>query len=185
MKSNTICTKILFLFVHIFLKKVLTCGFVYAIMNTEVKENTKTNKLTEVTKMASITREQINKLNSKCENGFSFDIQYFCFHNEKTFQKYIPTSENKFLRVSVMFYEKWNRFNKQTENTPTIHFAEYTKGNTEGVLVSHGLGYFVNAGEAVNRKNTKILQELTKNLNDEYCLKLFEEQKTTKINQLA
>ena len=45
MKSNTICTKILFLFVHIFLKKVLTCGFVYAIMNTEVKENTKNKQI--------------------------------------------------------------------------------------------------------------------------------------------
>ena len=127
--------------------------------------------------MATITKDQINKLNAKCENGFHFDLQFFCFHKEKTFEKYIPVGENQFLRAHIMYCEKWDHENRKKLNIPTIHLAMYNKGRIDGVLVSYGVGYFIDISEPVERKNTNLLLEFTKRFDDEKVMKMYEDSK--------
>ena len=43
--------------------------------------------------MSRLTREQVQKINNSCKNGWGLDIQYFIFHNEKTLKKIIEFLE--------------------------------------------------------------------------------------------
>lgn len=133
--------------------------------------------------MANITREQINKLNSKCSNGFRFDLNYFLFHNEKVFEKRIKIGENKILVAKLMFYDRWDTEQRKQLNIPTIHLAEYLdKGS---VMSSSGLGYFITIAPSVERKNTNMLASFTKDYDDAAILKMYEDSKSTKKNQLS
>ena len=56
--------------------------------------------------MAKITREQIQKINSKCKNGWELDIQFFIFHNEKTLKKIIELDEEHYLEFKIDYNYK-------------------------------------------------------------------------------
>lgn len=56
--------------------------------------------------MAKITREQIQKINSKCKNSWELDIQYFIFHNEKTLKKIIKLDEEHYLEFKIDYNYK-------------------------------------------------------------------------------
>ena len=131
--------------------------------------------------MAKITRERIEKINKNCKNGFRLDVMFSLTHNEKQLVKRIKTSENQFLEIDVYFTERYRNFERTI--LPVIHFAEWTNLQN-GMASSSGLGYFVE-GEPVQRRNMKLLQEMTANLDDQTCLDMFKHEKKTKVNMMA
>lgn len=116
--------------------------------------------------MASITMEQVKKMNDKMHNSFVFDEYGFVYGQGKGCVKDIKTSENKFLKCQLYFAT-----NRQAENIPTLSIREFTRTGT-GMASSSGLGYTKAVGEPVARKNFKLLQELTKQFDDETLIKL-------------
>ena len=79
--------------------------------------------------MAKITREQIQKINSKCKNSWELDIQYFIFHNEKTLKKIIELDNlnNKVIKLKQNIENsKWqaDRFMKEIKGVPRLEKSE-------------------------------------------------------------
>lgn len=142
--------------------------------------------------MPTLTRDQVKSWNTANKNGFSFDVQYYLFHSEKTVQKKIDIGNKHFLVVKLTYRGDFKRVENdcgQGYNVPTfrhipcVHFADYLD---EGeVMVSHGLGYWHNLGEAVDKKSYSALQKLTADWTDEKCLETYAELTRTKVNQYA
>jgi len=131
--------------------------------------------------MAQLTREQAIKWNDGNVNGFQFDPQYYVFHGEKTSLKKISIGDNKYLYIHLMYRETYQNYIASCQ--PVAHFAVYY--NQGSVMVSHGLGYWHNMGDATAKKNYNALKSLSALLNDENCLEIFETLQKTKVNQLA
>ena len=51
----------------------------------------------EGVKMSVITKQEINTINGKCNNGWYLDVQYYMFHNERTLIKQIPIDDEYYL----------------------------------------------------------------------------------------
>ena len=134
--------------------------------------------------MAKITREQINKINSGCKNGFGLDMWLFMTHNEKSLSKMVKIADNQYIKARIMFYDKWNRETKKTDNIPTIHLSRWTV-DANGTGTSYGLGYWVHLQEALPRKNMKVLQEITNQFDDSAVLELYNKESNTKVNLMA
>lgn len=134
--------------------------------------------------MAKITREQVEKINSGCNNGFGLDLRHFLFHNEKTLSKKIRIADNQYIEARILFYDKWNRETRKTDNIPTIHLSRWTV-DTNGTGTSYGLGYWVRLQEALPRKNMKVLQEITNQFDDSAVLELYNKESNTKVNLMA
>lgn len=142
--------------------------------------------------MAKLTREQVNKWNEGNQNGFQFDISYYLYHSEKTISKHIEIDETHVLQCQIMFHDEMTQVTnaygcKYPVHTgkviPVIHFAYSVKSG--GMLVSHGLGYWHNLGEAINKKNYKVLQGFTEAWTDERCKQQFDDLALTKVNLFA
>lgn len=115
--------------------------------------------------MANITREQLNKINSGAKNGYTMDLQYFLFHNEKTLEKYIDITGDDihFLNITV-------DYTKYREGvTPTIRIAYNIKDRD---FFTHSSGNFrktfVLGDLTESRKNIKTLQQITEYLTPEF-----------------
>lgn len=128
--------------------------------------------------MASITREQINKMNQKLKNGFSFDIQYFVYHKEKVATKDLKIDDNSFIRFRLMFVNEYKTVvnscgAKHRQSTglyvPCVHISKYVN-NT-----SHGLGQWVDLGTAQKRQTFSTLQKLSEICTEEKLTSLIDE----------
>ena len=142
--------------------------------------------------MAKLTREQVARWNEGNKNDFQFDITYFLYHSEKTLSKHIEIDETHVLQCQIMFRSEYKTNKNEygcTWNTetgrqiPTIHFAYSFKSGD--MLVSHGLGYWHNLGEAIDKKNYKALQGFTAAWTDERCKQQFDDLALTQVNQFA
>ena len=142
--------------------------------------------------MAKLTIEQVGKWNEGNKNDFQFDITYYLYHSEKTLSKHIEIDDTHILQCQIMFQSEYKTNKNEygcTWNTetgrqiPTIHFAYSVKSG--GMLVSHGLGYLHNLGEAIDKKNYKALQGFTEAWTDSICIATYEELARTKVNQYA
>lgn len=142
--------------------------------------------------MPTLTRDQVKAWNKDSKNGFSFAVQYFLFHNEKTLEKKIDIGNGHFLVCHLMYRGEFKRevnayrqgFNVPTfRHIPCIHFADYY--NSGSVMVSHGLGYWHNLGEAVDKKSYSALQKLSADWTDEKCLGTYTAMTLTKVNEYA
>lgn len=96
--------------------------------------------------MAKITREQYNKWNAQAQNGFHFDLQWFCIWNEKTLVKNIKQPDNTIIQFKLWYipeYEtkvnewgcKWNV--KTGRQIPAMRIERLVPGHTEGVYIVH------------------------------------------------
>lgn len=114
--------------------------------------------------MAKITREQIQKINSKCKNGWELDIQYFIFHNEKTLKKIIELDEEHYLEFKI-------DYNYQNQIVLFINKFYHKLG--EDYATSNGLGKKKMLEETPeSRKNINKLIEYTEKLTDEILMKI-------------
>lgn len=128
--------------------------------------------------MANLTGEQIKKLNVNLKNGFKFDCFAFWTHNEKNCRKQIDLGEKRVLAVSLFW--------RNTRDFKVVPCLNLNIAEDRGaVMVSHGLGFFYNMGDTVDRKNYKVLEALTATLDDARCLAIYEELKATQVNQMA
>lgn len=142
--------------------------------------------------MAQLTRDQVKAWNTANKNGFEFDITYFLYHSEKTISKNIETDPDHVITVHLMYRSqmetKTNSYGcKWTQETgkliPVAHFAKALR--QRDCLVSHGLGYWHDMGDPVDKKSYAALQKLTEQLDDETCLSIFGTLAKTKVNQYA
>lgn len=134
--------------------------------------------------MATLTREQIIKLNNGCYNGFYLDVYGTISNNGvKQFAKEIKLDNGKILKAQIIFHNRWDHVAKKNINRPIIWLNEYApKGS---VMVSHGLGYREYLDSTIYpRRNTKVLQEATKEWTDEKIVALYNEKKQTQVNLL-
>lgn len=112
--------------------------------------------------MASLTREQLQKINESCSNEWRLDIQYFMFHNEKQLTKNIELENNYFLSFKLYF---------DRNNQITLHISKNLR--QEGYSTSEGLGKFKRLDSTMfARKNLKELYKYTEILNDEKLLEI-------------
>lgn len=57
--------------------------------------------------MAKLTRDQLEKFNGKCKNGFSLDLFFFCTWGEKRCKKIVKIGDDSIIYdVIVEFYDK-------------------------------------------------------------------------------
>ena len=114
--------------------------------------------------MAKITREQIKKINSKCQNGWELDIQYFIFHNEKTLKKIIELDAEHYLEFKI-------DYNYQNQIVLFINKFYHKLG--EDYATSNGLGKKKILEETpASRKSINKLIEYTETLTDEQLMQI-------------
>lgn len=114
--------------------------------------------------MAKITREQIQKINSKCKNSWELDIQYFIFHNEKTLKKIIELDEEHYLEFKIDYNYK---------NQIVLFINKFYHKLGEDYATSNGLGKKKMLEETPeSRKNINKLIEYTETLTDEQLMQI-------------
>lgn len=110
-----------------------------------------------------ITREQVNKYNAQCKNGFEFDVYNFSCTGEKQFKKFIELGNNNIVQATIEYYN----------NIPTLHVhAGYSNGNS---AIFSGLGQWFKLGEYQKIKRVNVLISLTEKITDEFILSKVDE----------
>ena len=109
--------------------------------------------------MANIKREQIQKINQKCSNNWSLDVQYYLFHSEKTLIKHIQLDEEHYIEFRLLY--NW-------KNQITLSFNKFHHKEGDYFATSNGLGKsrILDTTE-FSRKNINNLITLTETLTDE------------------
>ena len=122
--------------------------------------------------MAKITVEQVKKINSKCDNGFKLDIQYFLNTNEKILYKDVNINENLKIEVNIKYYPEYENslgYNRPTGNLiPSLSFRKWISEHNGSMWSSTDWGKSkIISDERPTRKNISLLQKLTKEVTDE------------------
>lgn len=124
--------------------------------------------------MAKITKDQVNKINAKCKNGFTLSLYTAIIHGEKCLEKDIRIDDSGILyRVSLRFKEKYDEF-RAIGVYPVLEIEKYVPCKTEDVYQVLGVRS-EKLGEIVNRRSMKVLQDLTADYPDEKLVSLIRE----------
>ncbi len=124
-----------------------------------------------------ITREQLQKLEEGCGNGFKLDIQKYLIWKEKQLIKYIDIEENKVLKAEIDYQKD------KSGQVPTLLLSVWKKEKS-GCLSCDCKTQYINLGEPQKRKNFKLLKEYSNKITDDYILKVHDKEKTSKLNIL-
>ena len=109
--------------------------------------------------MGKITREQIQKINSKCNNNWKLDTEYYLFHSEKTLIKHIYLDDKNYIQFKLNYNYK---------NQITLYFNKFHHKEGDYFAISNGLGKSrILDNTEFSRKNINNLIELTKKLTDD------------------
>lgn len=126
--------------------------------------------------MGKITKQEILKINNKCFNDWSLDVEFFIYYNEKTLIKQIQIDEENYLEFTL----RYNR-NKKI----SLHISKFYHKKNENYASTSGLGKSKILDETpAKTRNVNKLIELTKTLNDEELLKINENTQVIKSNGL-
>ena len=122
--------------------------------------------------MAKITIEQVKKINSKCDNKFCLDVQYFLIHSEKTLYKDIDINNNLKIEVKINYFPEYENslgYNRETGKLiPTLNFRKWVREYEGSLWTSTDWGKRkIISDERPTRKNISLLQKLTKEVTDE------------------
>ena len=109
--------------------------------------------------MAKITRDQVNKINKECKNGFGLDLERLVIWGEKQLAKEIRLENGNILRVILYFKDIIERYEKKGVQ-PVYSFSMLEKTSVESMYRVHTLKSDY-VGELIPRRNMKQLQELT------------------------
>lgn len=122
--------------------------------------------------MAKITKEQIQKINEKCSNGWRLDVEYYLYHSEKTLIKQIKIGYEHYLEF---------RLNYNYKNQISLHISKFYHKQGDYFASSEGLGKskILNETQAT-RKNINNLIEFTNSLTDDECMRINAETPVTK-----
>lgn len=122
--------------------------------------------------MGKITREQILKINSKCNNAWRLDIEYYLYHNEKTLVKRIEIDDEHYLEFALRYNYK---------NQISLHISKFYHEKGKYYATSNGLGKSKILDDTkAKRKNINNLIEYTKQLNDSELLEINRNTSVTK-----
>lgn len=114
--------------------------------------------------MAKLTKEQIQKINNSCKNGWGLDIQYFMLHNEKTLIKHITINDENYLQFKIDF---------DYENKIILRISKFHHKIDDYFATSNGLGKKKILEETpASRKSINKLIELTEKLTDDELMKI-------------
>ena len=126
--------------------------------------------------MGKITKQEILKINNKCFNNWSLDVEYFIYYNEKTLIKQIQIDEENYLEFALRY-----NYNKKI----SLHISKFYHKKNENYASTSGLGKSKVLDETPEKtKNVNKLIELTKILNDEELLKINENTQVIKSSGL-
>ena len=126
--------------------------------------------------MGKITKQEILKINNKCFNNWSLDVEYFIYYNEKTLIKQIQIDEENYLEFALRY-----NYNKKI----SLHISKFYHKKNENYASTSGLGKSKVLDETpAKTKNVNKLIELTKILNDEELLKINENTQVIKSGGL-
>lgn len=122
--------------------------------------------------MANITREQVEKINKRLHNNWTFDLWYFMMYSgEKTVCKKIALDDTHFIKASLYFNETYRNF-KRDGLEITLHMARFADtGN--GMASSSGLGLFRRIPYEKVRRSFADLEKLTEVINDAYIMNIY------------
>lgn len=123
--------------------------------------------------MANLTREQVRKINSKCQNGFKLDVQTAVVWGKKELIKEIRLDDSGTIyRLRIRYVMKYEHFSP-VGVYPVLDIDK---------LVPTGTGVYKilereqkELGELVKRRSVKVLQDLTANYPDEKAVSLIRE----------
>lgn len=120
--------------------------------------------------MATITKDQVNKLNSKLVNGWKFNLKSFLLHQgEKSIVKTIDIDERKFIRASLYFDESYRTFEKKIEIN--LNISLWTRAGD--MATSEGLGLFRTIPYNKPRKSYSDLEKLSAVIDDTYIMDIY------------
>ena len=126
--------------------------------------------------MGKITKQEILKINNKCFNNWSLDVEYFIYYNEKTLIKQIQIDEENYLEFALRY-----NYNKKI----SLHISKYYHKKNGNYASTSGLGKIKVLDETpAKTRNVNKLIELTKILNDEELLKINENTQVIKSGGL-
>ena len=126
--------------------------------------------------MGKITKQEILKINNKCFNDWSLDVEFFIYYNQKTLIKQIQIDEENYLEFTLRY-----NCNKKI----SLHISKYYHKKNENYASTSGLGKSKILDETPAKiRNVNKLIELTKTLNDEELLKINENTQVIKSGGL-
>lgn len=121
--------------------------------------------------MGTIRKEEIQKVNSKCQNNWRLDVEYFLFHSEKKLYKRIDLDDENFLQFDLMYNYR---------NEKTLHISKYYHKKDDYFASSSGLGKFVKLSDSQARKSINELIKMTEEFTDERLLQINSENEVYK-----
>ena len=114
--------------------------------------------------MGKITREQLQKINNSCKNGWELDLRYFLYHSEKTLIKHISIDDEHYLEFKLNF---------NCKNQISLRISKFYHKVGDNFSSSSGLGKQKILEEtSAPRKSINKLIEFTKTLNDDELMKI-------------
>lgn len=114
--------------------------------------------------MAKMTKEQLQRINNNCKNEWTFDLQYFLMHNNKTLIKHITIDDENYLQFKIDF---------DYENKIILRISKFHHKANDYFATSSGLGKKKILEETpAPRKNINKLIELTGKLTDDELMKI-------------
>lgn len=116
--------------------------------------------------MATITKGQVCRINEKCKNGFMLDVQTAVIWGRKDLVKEIILDESGVIyRFRLSFEEETENFTKIGVR-PFLDIDKLIPAKTPGIYCVTTLKTEI-LGDLLQRKNIKVLQNLTVNYPDE------------------
>ena len=135
--------------------------------------------------MAKLTKEQVEKYNTKAGNGFKFDIYGFLMKGEKELIKTIDIDSERYIKARVHYQEIYKKNESYGFNTGTgkhqivMNVSEWTRGETADH--SYGLGKTVIVDETPHvRRNFNDVLKATHNIEDSMIKAVY----TSNINKI-
>jgi len=117
--------------------------------------------------MASITIASVKKINSRCSNGFQFDIQDYRQRGDKNLSKTIHLDDNRLIKATLYFQDEIIEYKNTGQRIPVLNVSIWTKSG-ESTMWSSGLGKFhYYKDRKIARRNMTVLQEITKEITDD------------------
>lgn len=115
--------------------------------------------------MASISKEQILKINNSCSNDWRLDTQYYLLHGEKRLVKHIELDKDGDYLEFALYYNY--------ENQITLHISKYNHEKGTNYASTQGMGKKKTLEETrFKRKTTNNLIYYTQKLDNDILMEI-------------